>query len=129
LNRPTDETYRPCVSGEPRKSPAISAVIADLTDGRSPDATMLGKAVRELLRALSVTAPGRSVEVRVPPYGAVQCVAGPRHTRGTPANVVETDPVTWVELASGRLAWADALAQGRVHASGSRTDLSPYLPL
>jgi hypothetical protein len=69
------------------------------------------------------------VEVRVPPYGAVQCVAGPRHTRGTPANVVETDPVTWVELASGRLAWADALAQGRVHASGSRTDLSPYLPL
>jgi hypothetical protein len=129
LYRHTDETYRPGVSGETKKSPAISAVIADLTDGRSPDAAILGEAVRELLRALSVTAPGHSVEVRVPPYGAVQCVSGPRHTRGTPANVVETDPVTWVELASGRLAWADAVAQGRVHASGSRTDLSPYLPL
>ena len=69
------------------------------------------------------------MEIRVPPYGAVQCVAGPRHTRGTPANVVETDPITWLELASGRLAWADAVAQGRVHASGGRTDLSPYLPL
>ncbi len=65
----------------------------------------------------------------MPPYGAVQCVAGPRHTRGTPPNVVETDPVTWVEVACGRLAWAEAVAQGRVSASGHRTDLSAYLPL
>lgn len=129
MYQPTTETYRPGVSGEPKKSLVISAVIADLTDGRTPDAAILGEAVRQLLRALTVAAPGRSVEVRVPPYGAVQCIEGPRHTRGTPANVVETDPVTWIELASGRLAWADAVSQGRIHASGNRTDLSPYLPL
>ncbi len=74
-------------------------------------------------------APGRSVEVRVPPYGAVQCVDGPRHTRGTPPGVVETDPVTWLALASGRLQWAEALRSGRLRASGERTDLSAILPL
>lgn len=73
--------------------------------------------------------PGRSVEVRVPPYGAVQCVAGPRHTRGTPPSVVETDPVTWVSIATGRLSWAEAAGQGRLRLSGLRTDLSAHLPL
>jgi uncharacterized protein (TIGR03083 family) len=83
--------------------------------------------VRVLLEALAERAPGRSLEVRVPPYAAVQCVAGPRHTRGTPPGVVETDPVTWLRLAAGRTRWADA--RGSVRASGERADLSPYLPL
>ena len=86
-------------------------------------------AVRLLAAMLAASAPGRSVELRVPPYAAVQCVPGPRHTRGTPANVVETDGTTWLELASGRVPWSDALAAGRVVASGTRADLSPYLPL
>lgn len=86
-------------------------------------------AVRHLLEELAARAPGRTVEVRVPPYAAVQCVAGPRHTRGTPPNVVETDPRTWLELATGRLAWSDAMAGGRISASGSRADLTDHLPL
>jgi putative sterol carrier protein len=69
------------------------------------------------------------VEVRVPPYGVVQCVGGPRHTRGTPPNVVETDPQTWLRVATGRTSWAQALASGRLVASGERSDLSAYLPL
>jgi uncharacterized protein (TIGR03083 family) len=84
-------------------------------------------AVRVLLEALAERAPGRSLEVRVPPYAAVQCVPGPRHTRGTPPGVVETDPLTWLRLAAGRVGWADA--HDRVTASGERADLSPYLPL
>jgi putative sterol carrier protein len=67
--------------------------------------------------------------VRVPPFAAVQCVEGPRHTRGTPPNVVETDPASWVRLATGRLRWADAVAAGKIAASGPRADLSGYLPL
>ena len=89
----------------------------------------LRDAVRFLLEELSVQSPGRSVEVRVPPYGAVQCVEGPRHTRGTPPNVVETDPMTWVALAVGGTDWADAVAEGLVQASGERADLSPFLPI
>lgn len=84
---------------------------------------------RVLAAALAVKTPGRSVELRVPPHTAVQAVDGPRHTRGTPPNVVETDAVTWLELATGRLAWADAVAAGRVSASGERADLSTYLPV
>lgn len=86
-------------------------------------------AVKLLLNALAVMSPGKSVEVRVPPHAAVQCVEGPRHTRGTPGNVVEMDPVTWLELATGRLDWTPARDDGRVHASGERADLSPLLPL
>lgn len=88
-------------------------------------------ATRVLALTLAAAAPGRSVELRVPgPSGtAVQCVEGPRHTRGTPPNVVETDPVTWLELATGRLRWAEAVADGRLTASGERADLSAYLPL
>ena len=74
-------------------------------------------------------APGRSVEIRVPPAGAVQAVGGPRHTRGTPPNVVETDAETWLGLVTGRLAWDDAVSDGRVRASGERSDVSAYLPL
>ncbi|MEU4806713.1 sterol carrier family protein [Actinosynnema sp. NPDC023587] len=94
-----------------------------------PPRPTLAAAVRLSLRTLEGAAPGRSVEVRVPPFAAVQCVAGPRHTRGTPPNVVEADPRTWLELATGRLAWVTALAEGRVTASGSRADLSAHLPV
>jgi hypothetical protein len=86
-------------------------------------------AVRFTLEELADVAPGKAVEVRVPPDGAVQAVAGPRHTRGTPPNVVETDPATWLALVTGELRWADAVAQGRVSASGERADLGSLLPL
>ncbi|UZN02588.1 sterol carrier family protein [Cellulomonas sp. S1-8] len=86
-------------------------------------------AVRFALEELADVAPGNAVEVRVPPDGAVQAVEGPRHTRGTPPNVVEMDPVTWLGLVTGDLTWDDARAAGRVHASGERADLSGLLPL
>jgi hypothetical protein len=100
-----------------------------LDHGAEPDRTVLRDAVRVLLAELARRAPGRSVEVRIPPFGAIQCVAGPRHTRGTPPNVVETDPMTWLLVSTGRLSWTDAVASGKVHASGIRTDLTDYLPL
>jgi hypothetical protein len=93
-----------------------------------PRAT-LAAAVRWSLEELAERAPGRATEVRVPPFGAVQCVGGPRHTRGTPPNVVETDAATWLRLASGAVSWAEAVADGKVSASGNRADLSPHLPL
>ncbi|MGA8846413.1 MAG: sterol carrier family protein [Nocardioides sp.] len=85
--------------------------------------------VKHFLAVLEVRAPGHSVEVRVPPYAAVQVIPGVRHTRGTPPAVIETDAATWLALATGTLSWAEALASGTVTASGERTDLSPYLPL
>ncbi|MCZ0210914.1 maleylpyruvate isomerase family mycothiol-dependent enzyme [Streptomyces achromogenes] len=93
------------------------------------DRQALATATRLLADALAVKAPGGSTEVRVPPYAVVQCVEGPRHTRGTPPNVVETDPLTWIRLATGRLSWADALAGAQVGASGERADLGGLLPL
>jgi hypothetical protein len=98
-------------------------------DAEKPDRATLARAVRLSLRVLPAVAPGRSVEVRVPPFAAVQCVAGPRHTRGTPPNVIETDPRSWLELATGTLSWADAMAQHRVRASGSRADIAALLPV
>jgi hypothetical protein len=89
----------------------------------------LATAVRTLAEILAAQAPGRSVELRVPPFIAVQAIPGPRHTRGTPPNVVETDPVTWLRLATGRANFADAAAAGTARASGTRADLSDYLPL
>ncbi|KGM14197.1 hypothetical protein N869_02970 [Cellulomonas bogoriensis 69B4 = DSM 16987] len=86
-------------------------------------------AVRFTLEELADVAPGSSVEVRVPPHGAVQAVPGPRHTRGTPPNVVETDPGTWLGLVTGTVAWSDAVRDGLVRASGARADLSGFLPL
>lgn len=97
--------------------------------GVEPDATALKVVVRTFALLLEHVAPGRSVEVRVPGHVAVQCVEGPRHTRGTPPNVVEADAVAFVELGAGRLAWGDAVANGAVRASGERADLSPHLPL
>jgi len=107
----------------------VSAVVPWLTGGEAPDRSTLAAAVRLSLRTLADLAPGNSVEVRVPPFAAVQCIAGPRHTRGNPPNVVETDPRTWLELATGRLGWAEALDTARVRASGTRADLEPLLPI
>jgi len=90
---------------------------------------VLATAVRFLLEELAELAPGNSVEVRVPPFGATQCVQGPRHTRGTPPNVIETDPETWIGLATGSLDWETALAEARVIASGSRANLDGLLPV
>jgi uncharacterized protein (TIGR03083 family) len=93
------------------------------------DRAALVTATRALAEIFAAQQPGRSVELRVPPFVAVQAVAGPRHTRGTPPNVVETDPLTWLRLATGRITWADAVAAGAVRASGTRADLSGYLPV
>lgn len=93
------------------------------------DRQAVAAVTRLLADALAVKAPGNSVEVRVPPYAAVQCVEGPRHTRGTPPNVVETDPLTWIRLATGRTDWKTALDGAAVSASGERADLAPYLPV
>jgi hypothetical protein len=98
-------------------------------DAEKPDRATVARAVRLSLRVLPAIAPGRSVEVRVPPFAAVQCVTGPRHTRGTPPNVIETDPKSWLELATGTLSWADAVAEHRVRASGSRADIAALLPV
>lgn len=117
------------MSASSHNSALVSRVTEAIDAGQPPDRTALRDAVRVLLTALRTRAPGRTVEVRVPPYGAIQCVEGPRHTRGTPPNVIEADPVTFVLLATGRLGWADAVGDGRVTASGNRADLSPYLPL
>lgn len=86
-------------------------------------------AVRTLLDVLAERAPGRSVEVRVAPFAAVQCIEGPRHTRGTPPNTVDLAPALWLRLASGRTTWAGEIAAGAVLASGQRADLSAHLPL
>lgn len=104
-------------------------VLRVLDAGSQPRPEAFRAAVRYLLDVLAASVPGRAVEVRVPPYAAVQCVAGPRHSRGTPPNVVETTPATWLRLAAGRLSWAGAVRDGLVQASGVRADLSPYLPL
>ncbi|MEW1963074.1 sterol carrier family protein [Microbacterium sp. NPDC077644] len=108
---------------------ALDAVRDARAAGDKPARTVLATAVRYLLQLLDEKAPGNSVEVRVPPFGAVQVVQGPRHTRGTPPNVIEMDAATWIDLATGAEDWADAVAAGRVHASGTRADLEGLLPL
>ncbi|KRC61234.1 hypothetical protein ASE14_09980 [Agromyces sp. Root81] len=108
----------------------VQTVTAEGADAAtSVDRSTLALAVRYSLQLLAEEAPGGTVEVRVPPFGAVQCIEGPKHTRGTPPNVVETDVSTWLALATGTLTWADARAAGRVHASGQRADLSEVLPV
>jgi hypothetical protein len=96
----------------------------------APARTALAAAVRMSARTLAHAAPGNSVEVRVPPFVAVQCVAGPRHTRGTPPNVVETDPRTWLLLVTGMLTFDQGVAAGRLTASGTRAEeIAHWLPL
>ncbi|KYJ97186.1 sterol carrier family protein [Microbacterium sp. p3-SID338] len=108
---------------------ALGAVRDAEAAGTKPTRPELATAVRYLLQLLDEKAPGNSVEVRVPPFGAVQVIQGPRHTRGTPPNVVEMDAATWIAVATGTEAWADAATAGRIHASGTRADLTGVLPL
>ena len=107
----------------------VAAVVAAVGAGVEPQREAQRGAVIHTLGLLEARAPGRAVEVRVPPFGAIQCVEGPRHTRGTPPNVVETDALTWIMLAVGRTDWPAAMASGKVMASGARADVSAYLPL
>ncbi|SEJ62121.1 sterol carrier family protein [Demequina mangrovi] len=102
---------------------------AALTEAGNVEPGMVAMAVRFSLEELAAVAPGRSLEVRVPPWGAVQAVEGSVHRRGTPPAVVEMDAETWLGLVTGRLRWDDAVAAGSVDASGERSDLSELLPL
>ena len=120
-------------AGEPADSHARGEYLLSATEveqafaalPRSVRATF----VRFTLEELATLAPGNSVEVRVPPLGVTQCVAGPRHTRGTPPSVVEASAVVWCALALGVLGWADALGSAQLSASGERSDISRYFPL
>jgi uncharacterized protein (TIGR03083 family) len=107
----------------------IEGVVHGLDVGIDPDPIAQRIAVKTLVDVLMKRAPGRAVELRVPPYTAVQVVEGPRHTRGTPPNVVELGPRAFLDLATGRSAWHDAVRDGQVRASGERSDLSAYFPL
>jgi hypothetical protein len=89
----------------------------------------IGETVKASLRQLAKLSPGRAIEVRVPPYAAIQCGAGPIHTRGTPPNTIEMSALTWLALAQGTKTWQEAMASGEVRASGVRADLSAFLPL
>ena len=109
---------------------AVEEWIRDPEGVEKPGRPALAKATRTTARLLEADAPGHSVELRVPPFVAVQCIDGPRHTRGTPPNVVETDPQTWLQLATGVLDWEQALHDGRVDASGSRAhEIAACLPV
>lgn len=107
----------------------LNQLLAAYLAGEKPERELEAVVVKETLEALVEKAPGRSVEIRVVPFAAVQAIPGTRHTRGTPPATVECDARTWVELAAGRLSWEEARAQSRVDASGERSDLSPWLPL
>ncbi|MDQ2852966.1 sterol carrier family protein [Dermatophilaceae bacterium Sec6.4] len=106
-----------------------AALRAWMADPSALDRSTRATAVRYTLEELSLQAPGRSVEVRVPPYGAVQVISGTTHRRGTPPNVVELESDSWLALAVGDISWAVAEQSGRLSASGGRADLSAYLPL
>jgi len=107
----------------------VQAALAALEGGISASRDIRAQAVRYTLQLLAEQAEGNTLEVRVPPFGAVQCVAGPRHTRGTPPNVIETDAATWLRLATGTLAWTEGLASGTIQASGARADLTGHVPV
>ena len=111
---------------------AVEAIGDWLRDGDhpAPDRALIAAAVRLTARTLAAVAPGASVEVRIPPFVAVQCISGPRHTRGTPPNVVETDPRTWLLLATGLRPFGDAADAGLLRLSGSRAaEIAPWFPL
>ncbi len=107
---------------------AVDEVLEAYAAGQIPERAMVKAAVKASLQAFAAAVPGKAVEIRVPPYAVVQAVAGATHRRGTPPAVVECDARTWLELVSGRTRWQDAVDDGRVRASGERSDLSPYLP-
>ncbi|WP_018340890.1 sterol carrier family protein [Corynebacterium caspium] len=108
----------------------IAAWLTNPSDTPLPARSVVAEAVRRTARAVAAEAPGHSVELRIPPFVAVQCIAGPRHTRGTPPNVVETNPETWLQLASGKITFAAAVAAGQVSASGTQAgEVANYLPI
>lgn len=107
---------------------AINAVVKSGSSGSDTDDSF-STAIRYLLEELAEVAPGNSVEVRIPPLGATQCIEGPRHTRGTPPNVVEISPRVWFDLALGNLDWKTALTEHKVSASGVSATLEEVLPL
>lgn len=108
---------------------ATERVLHAVTEGVEPARADLATAVRFLLEELAWSRPGRTVEVRVPPFGAVQCIDGPTHTRGTPPNTIEMAPLVWVQLATGKMTWKAALRSHEVAASGTRATLEGVLPL
>jgi hypothetical protein len=107
----------------------VDVCLAEYEAGRNPERIVEKAAVKATLERLVELAPGHSVEVRVPPYAAVQVVEGVRHRRGTPPALVECDARTWLQLSAGWVTWADALASGALRASGERSDLSEHFPL
>ena len=109
---------------EPEGQEAIQAYLEGLATDEQ-----LATAVRFLLEELGSNHPGNSVEVRIPPLGAVQCIEGPSHSRGTPANVVEMDPASWIELALGRISFEELILAGKLSASGNRSDLTGLFPI
>ena len=109
---------------KPDGQEAISAYLSDAASNEQ-----IATAVRFLLEELGTNHPGSSVEVRIPPYGAVQCIEGPTHTRGTPANVVEMDPASWLALALGKSSFEELASSGKLTASGSRSDLAGLFPI
>jgi len=115
-------------TSDPLSDPLFRHALQRYNDGTAERAD-LKLLTKELLKRLVAKAPGHAVEVRVPPYGAVQCIEGPRHTRGTPGAVIEMPPELWIDVALGRISWPDARLTGKLRASGERTDLSALLPL
>ncbi|QDY90127.1 hypothetical protein E7Y32_07840 [Arthrobacter sp. UKPF54-2] len=133
---PVDEGRAALAAWRDAHAPAADAPASEGPGSEGPAAegpavsrTTIATAVRYTLEEVTARAPGNSVEVRVPPFGVTQCVEGPRHTRGTPPNVIECDAATWLAMVTGRLSWADAVDAGTVAASGLRADLSGLLPL
>ena len=114
---------------DPALAQQLESCLAAYSMERTPDPDIERAAVKATLDLLRSVAPGKSVEVRIPPYAAIQAVEGVHHRRGTPSATVECDAATWLRLATGSLAWADAIASGSLRASGERSDLSEYLPL
>lgn len=127
---PPDRVVGPGIrAGDHARTRLLEATVHGLDLGVPPARPALRLTVRLFVEILAARQPGRSVELRVPPFAAVQAVAGPRHTRGTPPAVVEADPVAWIEVAAGRRSFTDAVADGDIRASGGRSDLTAYLPL
>lgn len=117
---------RPLISPEAGRA----ALRAWREGGDSTPRTDLATAVRFTLQVFAAEHPGEAVELRVPPFHAVQCIEGTRHTRGTPPAVVEMDAHTWLALACGIKEWSDATRPGGgATASGERSDLSALLPV
>jgi hypothetical protein len=107
----------------------VAALLARIEAGEDVPRAELAAAVRQLAKAFAAQHPGRSVELRVPPFVAVQAVEGPAHKRGTPPNVVETVAIRWLRVATGRTDFADEVGAGTIRATGPRSDLSGYLPV